>query len=729
MQPSALYLARERARHEHARLALERVLADCREGGIDVLPVKGVLTAYLWYPDVGLRPIQDVDLRVRPDDLDRVERVGTRAGWRPLGRSWAYGTLAFDVLGFLVEFESHVGPPGLCGLRVDDMLRRALPRADVFRVPHLEPELHDHALLLCVNAFKDKLIDALPGGVRDLELVPEQAGFSQERLVALARESGVVNITWIVASWLAQARGSGPWRDIRERLGRKAPRPLYTFIFERALRVQSPQLLRVLARAGPDRPMDRLRAVSTMVCKPFSAADLRGAVANVRLARGNRPLRRSDGVGVFERDVSRGVGCPDVQSPPMSLRICHLGKFYPPAPGGVETHVQTLARAQARLGATVRVICVNHRGAGGKDLTWQAFGSTPSLDELDRGVRVTRLARSASFSRLDLCPGLLSTLWQLRREQIDVVHVHAPNPTMFLALALLPTFPTLVVTHHGDVVKQRLLGRLFAPLERRVHDRSALVLSDSEAYVGGSAVLQRLATKVRALPLGLDLTPFLQPTAAALACEAQLRTELGQPLWLTVGRLVYYKGLATAIDALARLPGRLLVIGTGPMEGELRARAKARGVDDRIEWAGHVHPDRLIGAYRAATALWFPSNARSEGFGLVQVEAMASGSPVINTDIPHSGVAWVSRDGESGLTIPVNDSGALVAASRRLLAEPGLRNRLSGGAIARAKREFDDMAMARRSLELYAQVRDRSAERLNPDVKQSGELAALEGAP
>jgi glycosyltransferase involved in cell wall biosynthesis len=280
---------------------------------------------------------------------------------------------------------------------------------------------------------------------------------------------------------------------------------------------------------------------------------------------------------------------------------------------------------------------------------------------------------------------------------------------MFLALATLPPFSTLVVTHHSDVVKQRVLGRVFAPVERRVHERAALVLSDSEAYVEGSPVLRGLGSKVRALPLGLDLAPFVSPNASALAAEARLRSQLGQPLWLAVGRLVYYKGLMTAIDALAHLPGRLLVVGTGPLESALRAHAKTRKVADRIEWLGHVEPDDLVGAYRAATALWFPSNARSEGFGLVQVEAMASGCPVINTAIPHSGVSWVSRDGESGLTIPVGDPKALVAASRRLLDEPALREALSAGAAARARREFDDGAMARRSLELYSTVLGRSA--------------------
>lgn len=392
----------------------------------------------------------------------------------------------------------------------------------------------------------------------------------------------------------------------------------------------------------------------------------------------------------------------------MTLRVCHLGKFYPPAPGGVESHVQTLARAQARAGATVQVVCVNHRDAASTDVTWQSLGATPTVVESDGGVRVLRLGRRASVSRLDMCPSLLSKLWKLRDEGTDIVHVHAPNPTMFLALATLPPFSTLVVTHHSDVVKQRVLGRVFAPVERRVHERTALVLSTSEAYVGGSPVLQALGAKVKPLPFGLDLAPFVTPSASALAWEAGLRLQLGQPLWLAVGRLVYYKGLMTAIDALAQVPGRLVVVGTGPLELELRARAKARKVADRIEWLGHVDPEKLVGAYRAATALWFPSNARSEGFGLVQVEAMASGCPVINTAIPHSGVPWVSRDGETGLTIPVGDHEALAAASRRLLYEPGLRHRLSTLAVERARREFDDGAMARRSLELYSVALGRS---------------------
>jgi rhamnosyl/mannosyltransferase len=95
----------------------------------------------------------------------------------------------------------------------------------------------------------------------------------------------------------------------------------------------------------------------------------------------------------------------------------------------------------------------------------------------------------------------------------------------------------------------------------------------------------------------------------------------------------------------------------------------------------------------------------------VQVEAMASGCPVINTAIPGSGVAWVSRHGESGLTVPVNDPPALAAAARRLLDEPGLRDRMARGGRDRARRDFDHRVMAERSLDVYHQVLHGSPDR------------------
>ncbi|MCP3164886.1 glycosyltransferase [Myxococcus qinghaiensis] len=386
------------------------------------------------------------------------------------------------------------------------------------------------------------------------------------------------------------------------------------------------------------------------------------------------------------------------------LRVLHLGKFYPPASGGIESHVQTLARAQAAQGAQVEVLCANHSMDPG-NTSHEFRGSSPTREEWDGAVRVVRLGRRASVARMDVLPELPGMLRRMLARGVDVVHLHVPNPTMLLALDCVPRLPAVFITHHSDIIRQRVAGALFRPLELLLYTRARRILSDSEAYVHGSPLLRMFRSKVRALPLGIDLGPYLQPSAEALRAEAHWRQEAGgEPLWLVVGRLVYYKGLFTALEALTHVPGRLMVVGVGPLEEEARARAKVLGVADRVTWAGYLPPDSLTGAYRAATALWFPSNARSEAYGLSQAEAMACGLPVLNTAIAHSGVPWVSRHEETGLTVPVGDAHALARAARRLVEEPGLAEQLGRGARARAEAELRHDVMATRSLTLYSEA-------------------------
>lgn len=380
-------------------------------------------------------------------------------------------------------------------------------------------------------------------------------------------------------------------------------------------------------------------------------------------------------------------------------RICHLGKYYPPFRGGIERHVQVLARAQAALGARVRVIAVNHRGPNGPGRS----AIRPTV-EADGGARVLRAGRIGGLPGFDVCPGLTRMIARELRRGVDVLHLHTPNPTMMLSLAALgrrrPS--ALVITHHNDIVRQRLTRLLLQPATAWSYARADRIIATTTTYAESSTILRRHRARVEVVPLGTDLAPFLAPSAGALAHADRLRRDLGdRPLWLAVGRLRYYKGLHIAIRALADAPGRLLVIGQGPLERRLRALAVELGVADRVIWWGEATDEEVAGSYRAASALWFPSCERAEGFGLVQVEAMASACPVINSDVPGCGVAWVSQHEQTGLTVPVADASAFARAARRLLEEPGLRDRLAAEARARAVRDFDPMVMARATLAVY----------------------------
>lgn len=398
------------------------------------------------------------------------------------------------------------------------------------------------------------------------------------------------------------------------------------------------------------------------------------------------------------------------------LRVVHLGKYYPPAAGGIETHTQTLARAQAKLGADVRVVVVNHADASGRDVTFDRLARTPDATDRDGDILVHRAGRLANVAKLDVCPTLPPLLFRVRREfRPHVWHLHAPNVTMMLAVLADRRIRPLVITHHSDIVRQRVLRHVVRPLEHALYRRAARILPTSPPYADGSPTLARFRDRVHPLPLGLDLSPFRKPGVNAREHAARFLAEFTGPLWLSVGRLIYYKGLDVALEALTRVPGSLLVIGTGPVEAAWKQKAEELKLGDRVRWLGRATDDELTGAYLAATALWFPSNARSEGFGLVQVEAMACGCPVVNTAIPASGVSWVCRNESEGLTVPVGDPAAFAAAARRLAEEPRLRDRLSDAARVRAD-EFDWLTMGELSLEVYRSALDHAGRKKNAEA-------------
>jgi rhamnosyl/mannosyltransferase len=367
------------------------------------------------------------------------------------------------------------------------------------------------------------------------------------------------------------------------------------------------------------------------------------------------------------------------------MKVCHLGKHYPPAVGGMENHVRTLALAQAERGADVRVMCINHRNG-------------PTLVAKDGAVTVVSYRRIATVAKLDLCEGLLA---DLRALDADILHVHVPNPLMILATLLAGPRQKIVVTYQSDHVRQVIRGMLFRPLESRFYSRVGAILATSPAYAASSPLLLALRSRVRVVPNGIDLDPFLHPGEDDRAEAKRIRAEHAGPLWLACGRLVYYKGLTNALHALREVEGTLIIVGDGPERASLEAEARRLGVEGRVSFLGQV--PSLVPYYLAADAFWFPSNARSEAFGLVQVEAMAAGCPVINAWIPGSGVPWVSTHEETGLTVAPNDPAALAAAAKRLLAEAGLRARLGEKGRQRA-RMFDKNVMADQTLAIYDEI-------------------------
>lgn len=360
------------------------------------------------------------------------------------------------------------------------------------------------------------------------------------------------------------------------------------------------------------------------------------------------------------------------------MRVLHVGKFYPPHHGGMESHLELLSRELLKRGVDVRVIV--------------SSDDRRTVHETVDGVPVTRIGTLVNVASASLNPGLGR---EILGTPADVVHFHHPNPTAVLSYLASRHPGRLVVTYHSDIVRQKVLGNAFAPLLHRFLGRAETIIATSPDYAATSPILQRHAEKVRVIPFGVDAEHLARVQPGIVA---EIRRRFGSKLVLGAGRLVYYKGFRYLVRAMARIDGRLLLAGGGPLRGDLEREAREAGVADRVEFLGSV-PD-LRPYLHAADVFVLPSVERSEAFGIAQLEAMACGVPVVNTALP-TGVPFVSPHEMTGLTVPPADAGALAAAVSRILGDPALRHRLGAAARERATGELGLERMMERTIAVY----------------------------
>lgn len=363
------------------------------------------------------------------------------------------------------------------------------------------------------------------------------------------------------------------------------------------------------------------------------------------------------------------------------MRVTFVNKYWFPHLGGVEYILRDIAEGvAARPGMTARAIVANE----GPETVREDVG----------GVDVTRLRRAFAYSSTPVVWEMASALRaEMRRPDApDLMNLHFPYPWGETAFQMADPRRAdgarvpMVITYHSDIVRQKALGTLYGPLVRRLMDRADLVIATSPNMVEHSEVLSRVAHKCRVVPFGLDPELYAD-RPATLARAAELRAGHTRPIVLFVGRLIYYKGADVLLRAMANVDADLVMIGNGALEGELRQIAVAAGIADRVSFLPPVSEDDLVAWYHAADVFCLPSVARSEAFGLVQMEAHASGTPVVSTTLT-TGVPFVNEDGVTGLTVPPGDVGALAAALRTLTSDEPLRTRLGVAARERARRDF-----------------------------------------
>jgi rhamnosyl/mannosyltransferase len=367
------------------------------------------------------------------------------------------------------------------------------------------------------------------------------------------------------------------------------------------------------------------------------------------------------------------------------MKVLQLGKFYPPVKGGMETILALISERTAQH-VQNRVLVAN--------------SGASTIDERLGSVEVRRSAALTRIGAVALCPRMP---FELAREDADLIVLHEPNPMALVAYFLARPSGRLIVWYHSDVIRPSWRYRLFyRPFLRFALSRAVRIVVSSPTLGRSAPELQDFQAKCAVIPFGVEPRNF-DASDAILTRASEIRREVNQPIVLFVGRLVPYKGVDVLLEALAGLNACGLIVGDGPLRAALEAHARELDLAGRVKFLGSVADDELAAVYRACNVFVLPSVTRQEAFGVVQLEAMAAGKPVVSTDVG-TGVGWVNRHGETGYVVPPRDPVALREALRRLLADPSLQKSMGDAAAKRVRSTFTLERMIDETLALYRDV-------------------------
>ncbi len=383
------------------------------------------------------------------------------------------------------------------------------------------------------------------------------------------------------------------------------------------------------------------------------------------------------------------------------MRVLHIGKYYPPFAGGIEHFLADLLPALQMQGIAAAALV--HDEQPRRRGQWATA---------DTALPIYRAPCRGRLLYAPVSPRFPFWLVRAIREfRPDLLHLHLPNTSAFWALAI-PAARRLpwIVHWHADVVASLLDRRLalayrfYRPFEQRLLAASRAVIATSPPYLDASAALAPWRERCHIVPLGLDPNRIPAPEPAALARAEALWGDTRFRV-LAIGRLTYYKGHDVLIRAAADLPdSRVLIVGTGERRARLETLIQTLGLGERVRLPGFQPEADLNALLARCDVLCLPSLERTEAFGLVLLEAMRFGKPVVVGDIPGSGAGWVVRQAGHGLLVPPGDPAKLAAALRELQRETVRRQTLGQAGATALRERFGIEPVAAAVAELYRRM-------------------------
>ena len=374
------------------------------------------------------------------------------------------------------------------------------------------------------------------------------------------------------------------------------------------------------------------------------------------------------------------------------MKILQVYKdYYPPIIGGIEKHLNILCNSLKPY-ADVEVLVANRH--------------PKTIVERIEGITITKVAQLRRILSAPICPSF--PIW-LKRFHPDIIHFHYPNPTAELSALLTGqgNKAKVVVSYHSDIVRQAFLLPFYRPMLERFLSFADIILATSPNYIESSPFLSKFREKCAVVPYGIEL-PRFERTQAISKKISDIQEHYGEKFILFIGIFRYYKGIPYLLRAMKEVDGKLLLIGGGPLERELKRLVRELGVDSKVIFLGPIGDyEELIPYIYSSQVFVLPSTHRSEAFGIVQLEAMACEKPVVSTSLD-TGVPFVNQHKVTGLVVPPKDSRALAEAINTLLWNEPLRLQYGRAGRHRVEKEFTKEIMMQRILRIYQELLNRN---------------------
>lgn len=369
------------------------------------------------------------------------------------------------------------------------------------------------------------------------------------------------------------------------------------------------------------------------------------------------------------------------------MRVVQVTKYFHPHKGGIESNVLGISEGLADRGHDVLVLTANiPRG-----------GQTEELSGIE-------ILRSTSFFILFNTPFAPGIFINLMKEDYDLIHVHMPDPfnSVYAWLASEIRKKPLYVTYHADIIKNRWyhipFKLAYGVFSYQVLKAAAKIIATSPGYVKESQIPEKFRDKVLIVPNYVDSGKYI-PELSGERIRREHSLENKKVIFF-LGRLVPYKGVEYLIKAYKKVreqvkDSALIIAGRGPLEQELKKLAADMSMEDII--FTEADEDDIPEYYAACDIFVLPSITRQEAFGIVLLEAMSSGKPVVSTNI--SGMPYVV--GDAGIVVPPKDPDALAAAIIKILTDKDLRIRMGRRARERVEKEFNKDCATEKTIKVY----------------------------